>query len=128
MKIIIKTLQKDEFNVEVPSDANVKDLKVEIGKLRDAQYYQINTIFSGKQMENDKKLSFYNVVDGSTVIIIVNKRKQNPEAPLQKQTQTQTHTQISVPQNSSSTVPSANPVVSPPHIFFFLSSFTAIFI
>ena len=77
MKIILKNLRQQEFNIEVESDQiTVKDLKLEIEKVHNFDSNVIKLLHSGLVLEDPKKLEEYKIKDGNVIIMMHNKPKQ----------------------------------------------------
>ena len=81
MKIILKNLRQQEFNIEVESDQiTVKDLKLEIEKVHNFDSSVIKLLHSGLVLEDPKKLEEYKIKDGNVIIMMHNKPKQQKKS------------------------------------------------
>ena len=77
MKLKIKCLKSDDFDLSINSDASVDDLKEEIEKKSSIPPTKQRLIYRGKVLKSDKKLKDYSISDGSTVHFIVRKHATN---------------------------------------------------
>ena len=76
MKLILKNLRQIEYEIIIQSDKiSVKELKIEIEKLYSFDSEQIKLIFNGTPLDNEKKLSDYNITEKSSIIIMNTKTK-----------------------------------------------------
>ncbi len=82
MKIILKNLKQIEYELQIPSNSiSVKELKIIIEDVYSFDSDEIKLISNGTVLEDSKKLSEYNINEGSTIIIMkvkIKNRKKNP--------------------------------------------------
>ena len=82
MKIILKNLKQIEYELQIPSNSiSVKELKLIIEDVYSFDSDEIKLISNGTVLEDSKKLSEYNINEGSTIIIMkvkIKNRKKNP--------------------------------------------------
>jgi len=82
MKIILKNLKQIEYELQIPSNfISVKELKLIIEDVYSFDSDEIKLISNGTVLEDSKKLSEYNINEGSTIIIMkvkIKNRKKNP--------------------------------------------------
>ena len=76
MKIIIKTLQGKQFDLEVEESDTVKDIKGKIDANRSAvsesfPAAELKLIALGKIMDDDKKLADYNIKEGGFLVVMI---------------------------------------------------------
>lgn len=87
MKLILQTVDKTTFDVEVPDDGTLQDLRNQISTLKNHPADQMKLIYNGSILsDNAKKLSEYNLVDGTKLVILLQKAKAVPKQP-EKQAQ-----------------------------------------
>ncbi|CAG0881594.1 unnamed protein product [Darwinula stevensoni] len=82
MKITIKTLQQQTFEVEIDGNSKVKELKEKIEgiKGRDYQASSQKLIYAGKILDDESPLSEYHIDEKKFVVIMVAKPKPAPPA------------------------------------------------
>ena len=82
MKIILKNLKQIEYELQIPSNSiSVKELKLIIEDVYSFDSDEIKLISNGTVLEDSKKLSEYDINEGSTIIIMkvkIKNRKKNP--------------------------------------------------
>ena len=82
MKLIIQTLDQKTFDVVVDNEATLLTLKNEISKLKEHQPDQLKLIYSGSVLDNDNmKLSAYKILEGTKIVLLLQKPKAKPVAP-----------------------------------------------
>lgn len=79
MKLKIKCLKSDDFDLEIDKEASVDDLKEEIHKTQNIEPTKQRLIYKGRVLKSEKKLKDYKICDGVTVHLI--KRKQPTTNP-----------------------------------------------
>ena len=85
MKLILKSLKQVEYEINLESDKiTVKDLKIEIEKLYSFDSEDIKLIFNGTILENQNILSYYKIVENSTIIIMNTKIKKFENSEVNK--------------------------------------------
>lgn len=76
MKLILKTLKQVPHEVEVTSgDCTVQELKVQTEKSHNIDHETIKLVFNGVVLKDENTLSSYNIHDGNTIIMMINKTK-----------------------------------------------------
>jgi UV excision repair protein RAD23 len=81
MKISIKPVKGDTFEVDIDPEQNVKDLKVKIKELRPEFEPELTkAIYNGKIMADDQQIKEYNVQAGQFVVVMSTKPKAEPKA------------------------------------------------
>ena len=79
MKLTVQTLNQQTFDVTIDDNTTLQDLKNEIGKVKEHQPDQMKIIFNGAVLDNnEKKLTEYKVVDGTKVVLLLQKTKVKP--------------------------------------------------
>jgi len=73
MKITIKTLQQQQFTVEVPDDATVLDVKKKVEEEQKQPVEWQKLIYAGKILVDESKLASYQVKEGDFLVIMVRK-------------------------------------------------------
>ena len=82
MKIILKNLKQIEYELQIPSNSiSVKELKLIIEDVYSFDSDEIKLISNGTVLEDSKKLSEYNINEGSTIIIMKVKIKNRKKIP-----------------------------------------------
>ena len=82
MKLLLKNLKQQEFNIEIESDQKtVKDLKLEIEKVYNFDSTRIKLLHSGVVLEDAKTLEEYKIKEGNVIIMMLAKAKQAPPKP-----------------------------------------------
>jgi len=85
MKLTVQTLDQKTFDVTIDENASLQTLRDEIGKIKDHPSDQLKLIYNGAVLDkNEKKLSEYKVVDGTKIILLLQKTKPKPVAPAAK--------------------------------------------
>ncbi|KAK2724789.1 hypothetical protein QYM36_001316 [Artemia franciscana] len=86
MKITVKTLQNQTFQLEVDTSATVREFKQQIEKEKGPSDYPAagqKLIYAGKILNDDNKLSDYEIDENKFIVIMVTKPKVVPsEAPV----------------------------------------------
>lgn len=77
MQIFIKTLTGKTITLQVDPNERVEEVKQKIFDKEGIPIDQQRIIFSGKQLENDKTLSDYNVQPESTIHLVLRLRGGN---------------------------------------------------
>ena len=72
--IFIKTLTGTIYNFEVTSVTTIDQLKNIIEDREGVPYEQQRLIFAGKELQNDKALSNYNIVENCTMHLVLRLR------------------------------------------------------
>lgn len=109
MKLVVQTLDQKTTDVEVDDSATVMDLKKQIEKAKTHPADQIKLIFSGAVLsEDNKKLSDCKIIEGSKVVLLLQKPKPVVTQPVQ----------TNIPPAPNATAPSATatPSVSVPNV------------
>lgn len=81
MKIKLKTLKQNIFEVDLPAeDSSVLELKQIIENKHSFEVTSIKLLFNGLVLDDKEKVSFYNIKEGSTLILMTSKiQKKNDE-------------------------------------------------
>lgn len=74
MEISVVTLTGKTISLDVESSDKVSKVKEEIHKKESIDPTKQHLVFAGKQMENDQKLSDYNVRQDSTLRLVLSLR------------------------------------------------------
>jgi uncharacterized ubiquitin-like protein YukD len=85
MKLTVRTLKQETFEIDVEDTGTVNDAKQAVAEARDVPHDWIKMIFNGQIMENDKSLSEYNVKDGCGLVILTKKPKEAEPVPVEVQ-------------------------------------------
>ena len=72
--IFIKTLTGKSIHVSFDQGMTILSIKQHITELEQIPVEQQRLIFSGKQLEDDKTLGYYNIPSGSTVHLVLRLR------------------------------------------------------
>eukprot|EP00331_Platyophrya_macrostoma_P010932 CAMPEP_0176429456 /NCGR_PEP_ID=MMETSP0127-20121128/13721_1 /TAXON_ID=938130 /ORGANISM="Platyophrya macrostoma, Strain WH" /LENGTH=76 /DNA_ID=CAMNT_0017811263 /DNA_START=39 /DNA_END=269 /DNA_ORIENTATION=+ len=70
MEINIKGLEGDTWTIEVGSADLIEEVKLKVQEVSGKTPDEQRLIFAGRQMEDGKKLSDYNVSSGSTIHMV----------------------------------------------------------
>jgi len=82
MKVTIKPLKGDTFEVEYEAETLVKDLKETIAGLKpDMPADGMKLIYSGKILNNDQPMKDYGIKEGEFLVVMVAKAKPPAAAP-----------------------------------------------
>lgn len=110
MKIIVKTLRKEEYPLELADDALVRTAKeklLEVNSEWDPEWQKL--IFEGKILEDTQTLTSYGVKDGNFLVLMVRKPR-GAAAARPKPAETKTETVAPVASTSPvSVTPAATP-------------------
>lgn len=71
MKIIVQTLKREVFDVEVSEDCTVQDVKEKIASAKQLEPAQIKVVYMGSVLSDDRTMQSYNFVDGHRVVIMI---------------------------------------------------------
>ena len=71
LHLFIKTINGDSINIEVQSDSSVKKIKDEINKKNNISICKQKLMLNGSELEDDKKISEYNIQDYTTIHLIM---------------------------------------------------------
>jgi len=71
LHLFIKNLIGDTIVIEVESDSLVKKIKEEIKKKNDILPYKQTLMLNRKELEDDKKISQYNIKDNDTIHLMI---------------------------------------------------------
>ena len=71
MQIFIKTLSDKIITLEIENDNIVNDIKRQIMDLDGIPISQQNLLFFGNQLENNKLISYYNIMEESTLHLVL---------------------------------------------------------
>ena len=75
MKIIIKTPQGDQTELEVSPTDTIEDVKIQYSARTGIPADEQRGIFAGKRLEDGRTLSNYNVAEGSTLHWVLRLRR-----------------------------------------------------
>ena len=82
MKLIIQTVDKATFEVDVLDNGTLQDLRTQISTIKNHPSDQIKLIYDGAVLsDNTKKLSEYKLTDGAKLVILMQKPKAAPKQP-----------------------------------------------
>jgi len=108
MKITVRTLQQNQFSLEVDPQETVRGLKQRIATQEGHQIEWQKLIHSGKILEDTDTVGSYNIQENEFVVLLVRKPKEGSVVPTPTQPQSQPQ-QTSTPQSTTpiaSTTPS----------------------
>lgn len=87
MKLLVQTVDKTTFDVEVQEDGTLQDLRNQISAVKNHPSDQMKLIYNGSILDNNaKKLSEYKLVEGTKLVILFQKAKVEQKQPA-KQTE-----------------------------------------
>ena len=82
MKLKLKNLKQQEFDIEVESDKKtIKELKLEIEKAYGFDANLIKLLHSGQILDDAKTLEDYKIKEGNVIIMMATKKKQVEQPP-----------------------------------------------
>lgn len=82
MKLILQTIDKNTFEVTVPDDGTLQDLKNQISTIKNHPTEQLKLIYNGAILDNNtKKLTEYNLVDNTKIVVLLQKSKAEVKPP-----------------------------------------------
>ncbi|ARF11630.1 ubiquitin family protein [Klosneuvirus KNV1] len=100
MKLILQTVDKTTFEVEVPDDGTLQDLRNQISAVKNHPVDQLKLIYNGSILnDNAKKLTEYKLVDGTKLVVLLQKAKvetkqsakpEEPKVPMEQKPVDQT--------------------------------------
>ncbi|RWS04039.1 UV excision repair protein RAD23 B-like protein, partial [Dinothrombium tinctorium] len=107
MLVTIKTLQQQTFTVDVSPDETVKDLKAKIEALKGAEFAISNQklIYAGKILNDDSKISEYNIEEHKFVVVMVTKPKVSPSSSSSSSETTPQQSNASQAESQSTSTP-----------------------
>jgi len=71
LQLFIKTLTGDTITIEVPPDSSIKKIKEEIAKKKDILPRQQRLMLNGRELNDDKNVSDYNISNNATIHLII---------------------------------------------------------
>jgi len=71
LQLFIKTLTGDTITIEVPPDCSIKKIKEEIAKKKDILPRQQRLMLNGRELNDDKNVSDYNISNNATIHLII---------------------------------------------------------
>ena len=74
MQLVVKTLTGKKQNFNFEPDNTILDIKNALQEREGIEVSQIRLIFSGKQLNDEQKISDYNLEAGSTIIMVLQLR------------------------------------------------------
>jgi UV excision repair protein RAD23 len=107
MKVWIKNLRGDEFDLDVEADELVHSLKEKIQKLHGHDTSLQKLVYLGKIMEDQKTVAEYGVKEADKLVIMISKPKPQPKG--------QTHPSENLPSHPSPAQINRQPEVPSPH-------------
>lgn len=78
MRISIKTLNGEQYSVDIVEDAEVLGLKVKLWEEHQLAVERQRLIFAGRELEDQKPISEYGIVDGSTLHLVIRQQVMPP--------------------------------------------------
>ena len=100
MKLILQTVDKTTFEGEVPDDGTLQDLRNQISAVKNHPVDQLKLIYNGSILnDNAKKLTEYKLVDGTKLVVLLQKAKvetkqsakpEEPKVPMEQKPVDQT--------------------------------------
>ena len=75
MKIIIKHLSGQSYDLEVNSNETIESIKEKISDIDEFPIKYIRLIYGGKQLEDDRTLADYNIGNNSTMNVVLSRRQ-----------------------------------------------------
>lgn len=83
MKLLVQTVDKTTFEVEVPDDGTLQDLRNQISVVKSHPADQMKLIYNGSILDNNtKKLSEYKLTEGTKLVVLLQKAKVEPKPPV----------------------------------------------
>ena len=74
MQLVVKTLTGKKQNFNFEPDNKIEDIKNALQEREGIEVSQIRLIFGGKQLNDEMKISDYNLEPGSTLIMVLQLR------------------------------------------------------
>jgi len=103
MKLILQTVDKTTFEVEVPDDGTLQDLRNQISTVKNHPVDQMKLIYNGSILDNNaKKLTEYKLVEGTKLVVLLQKAKVETKQPVKPE-------EPKVPMEQNPTDESINP-------------------
>lgn len=70
MKITVKPISKENYEIDVEPSTTIYDLKMKLHNKYKYNQEFLNVIYDGNILDNTKTLEFYNINDGSSIVIM----------------------------------------------------------
>ncbi|KAI5951459.1 RAD23 [Candida jiufengensis] len=103
MQIIFKDFKKNTIPIEVELSDTVLSAKEKLSKEKDCEPSQIKLVYSGKVLQDDKKLEEFKIKEGASIIYMISQSKKSSTPISNSETPSNT-----TPQPSSSTTTTEN--------------------
>ena len=74
IKVTVRPLEGDSFTLDVFENDFVLSVKEKYGKKSNIKVDEMRFIYAGKQLEDEERLSYYNIIDGTVIHMVMRLR------------------------------------------------------
>jgi UV excision repair protein RAD23 len=105
MKLTVKSIKQQAYDVEVDSEGSVKDLKVAIETKHGFEHSTLKLLFKGQLLDDSKSLKDYSITENEVLVMMNMKAKPVNVPKEEEKKQEQTKPQENKPSTTTSTQP-----------------------